>query len=142
MSVNLMDVFVALFYIKFLFLLQKLYILTISTGKRELIDVGGASISSCVFQPSKGKYLYMHAVNSIEPQCILQYDLDNQKLRVLHKSAECPVDAAYLSVPTKETFAVADGVDAYGYYYPPKVGHENLIYSREISIKYNEYSNP
>lgn len=99
---------------------HKPYILTTSTGKRELIDVGGASISSCVFQPSKGKYLYMHAVNSIEPQCILQYDLDNQKLRVLHKSAECPVDAAYLSVPTKETFAVADGVDAYGYYYPPK----------------------
>lgn len=99
-------------------------ILSISTGNIKKIDVGDATIKSCLFQPTVGDYLYMNAVNSIEPAAILVYNASTEKVRKFHKSGEPVVSEEYLSKPEVVKFNVKsvddENAHAYGLLYKPK----------------------
>ena len=95
------------------------------TGTNTEIDVGDAIINSCLFQPVKGGYIYMNAVDALEPASILVYNVTTNSVNMFHKSAESVVDPGYLSKPESIQFDVksVDDADAYAYglLYEPKV---------------------
>ena len=96
-----------------------------ATGTNTEIDVGDAVIKSCLFQPVKGGYIYMNAVEALEPASILVYNVTTKSVNKFHKSAESVVDPGYFSQPESLKFSVKSVDDAnayaYGLFYKPKV---------------------
>lgn len=96
-------------------------LLNVTSGSMEEIELGNSRVSHCLFQPGKGKYLYLLASDPAKPQCLLRYDMDSKQLDTLHESMPAILDSSYLSVPKHIKFPVDNGsAYAYGYYYGPK----------------------
>ena len=104
-----------------------------ATGTNTEIDVGDTVIRSCLYQPVKGGYIYMNAVDPLEPASILVYDVSTKSVNKFHKSADSAVDSGYLSQPETLKFNVKSVDDAnayaYGLFYKPKVSLTSLAVS-------------
>ncbi|BAW80219.1 peptidase S9 prolyl oligopeptidase active site domain-containing protein [Candidatus Nitrosoglobus terrae] len=88
--------------------------------------------ASCSLKEIKTPYIAMSALRANSEQvvfiaasptefsAIVQLDLATEGLKVLQRSSEMTLDPGYLSIAQALEFPVADGVSAYGFFYPPK----------------------
>lgn len=60
------------------------------------------------------------AASPTHPHAVVQLDLTSRRLRLLRSSADVPIDAEYLSVPTAIDFPTENGHTAHGLYYAPR----------------------
>lgn len=86
------------------------------TKALELINTPYSEIGSIHAAPGKVVFKAGSATQSGE---LVQLHLATRQLEVLRKSSELQIDPGYLSVPSAIAFPTENGLEAYGFYYPP-----------------------
>ena len=67
-----------------------------------------------------GEDLYMVAASQTMPRTLVKLNLKNGAYDVLNSSVQYPIDEAYISAGEHIAFPTENGLEAYGYYHPPK----------------------
>ena len=96
---------------------SKLGFIDTQTKKFEPIDCPYTDIRFVRAEPGRA---VMRAGSPAEAASIVNLDLEKRTVEVLRRSSNLEIDAAYLSTPRAVGFPTADGLTAYGFYYPPK----------------------
>jgi dipeptidyl aminopeptidase/acylaminoacyl peptidase len=86
------------------------------TKTLELIDTPYSEIGS--IHTASGKVVFK-AGSATQSAVIVQLDLATRQLEVLQRSSDLQIDPGYLSVPSAIAFPTENGLEAYGFYYPP-----------------------
>lgn len=67
----------------------------------------------------KNNTALMVAGSPTHPNAVVFYNIEEQTWKVLKKSSELTIDENYITIPQSITFPTANGLTAYGWYYPP-----------------------
>jgi dipeptidyl aminopeptidase/acylaminoacyl peptidase len=66
-----------------------------------------------------GKVL-LTAGSATEPMSLIQFDIDNEEIKVLRRARSVSIDPDYFSTGQSIEFPTDQGLTAYGFFYPPK----------------------
>ena len=91
--------------------------LSTATGKLEPLEVPYWGIRSLRVTPQRALFL---ADSPTEPTALVQLDFNRNRLEVLRRESNMPVDPGYLSVPQEIEFPTENGLSAFALFYPPK----------------------
>jgi dipeptidyl aminopeptidase/acylaminoacyl peptidase len=94
-----------------------LAILDLRTRQLEPIPTPYSEFSSP--SVSHGRLL-LNAGSPTRPSCIVSLDLETHTFQILRCSSDLQVEAGYLSIPQMIEFPTENGLNAFGYYYPPQ----------------------
>jgi dipeptidyl aminopeptidase/acylaminoacyl peptidase len=63
---------------------------------------------------------FLIAGSAIEPMSMIQFNIDNDEIKVLRRGRSISIDPDYFSTAQSIEFPTDHGLTAYGYFYPPK----------------------
>ena len=67
-----------------------------------------------------GEDLYLVAASQSMPRTLVKLNLNSGEYDVINRSVQYPIDEAYISGGEHIAFPTENGLEAYGYYHPPK----------------------
>jgi dipeptidyl aminopeptidase/acylaminoacyl peptidase len=89
-----------------------------TTGTQERVDLPYTSINSLSVK-SDGNVLVFAGSSPTEPSAVVRLDVDSGQQEVLRRSTDLELGERYLSIAEAIEFPGTDGLQSYGFYYPP-----------------------
>ncbi len=89
-----------------------------TTGMQERVDLPYTSIYSPSVK-SDGNVLVFAGSSPTEPSAVVRLDVDSGQQEVLRRSTDLELGERYLSIAEPIEFPGTDGLQSYGFYYPP-----------------------
>ena len=96
---------------------DRLEVLDPSSGRLQSVELPYTVLSSL---RSHGDRLVFAGSSPTEPTALVELDASSGKHTVLRRTNELQLDDRYISVAQPISFRGADGLESYGFYYPPK----------------------
>jgi dipeptidyl aminopeptidase/acylaminoacyl peptidase len=94
-------------------------LVTIDPNSRRLTEVPTRFTAFGQSIQARDSWAYTIAGSPTEPPALVALDLDSGRVEVLRRSANLPINAAYISIPEAIEFPTEGGVTAHAFFYPP-----------------------